>query len=177
MKTITHSFTTKIIAGALMLFTVQGFAQTAKVADTKIRPFHISVPEATLTDLRQRVLATRWPDKETVTDQSQGVKLDQIQTLVKYWGNGYDWRKAEARLNALPQFVTNIDGLDIQFVHIRSKHKNALPLIITHGWPGSVFELLKIIGPLTDPTAFGGRAEDAFELLCLRPFVKSLDLK
>jgi hypothetical protein len=104
MKTITHTFTTKIIAGALMLFTVPGFAQNAKVADTKIRPFHISVPEATLTDLRQRVLATRWPDKETVTDQSQGVKLDQIQALVKYWDNGYDWRKAEARLNALPQF-------------------------------------------------------------------------
>jgi pimeloyl-ACP methyl ester carboxylesterase len=169
MKTITHTLTTKIITGALMLFTVPGFAQTAKVADTKasdkIRPFHISVPEATLTDLRQRVLATRWPDKETVTDQSQGVKLDQIQALVKYWGNGYDWRKAEARLNALPQFVTNIDGLDIQFVHIRSKHKNALPLIITHGWPGSVFELLKIVGPLTDPTAFGGRAEDAFDVV------------
>jgi pimeloyl-ACP methyl ester carboxylesterase len=169
MKTITHTFTTKLLTGALILFTVPGFAQIAKVADTKasdkIRPFHISVPEATLTDLRQRVLATRWPDKETVTDQSQGVKLDQIQTLVKYWGNGYDWRKAEARLNALPQFVTNIDGLDIQFVHIRSKHKNALPLIITHGWPGSVFELLKIVGPLTDPTAFGGRAEDAFDVV------------
>lgn len=130
-----------------------------------VRPFRINVSEAALGDLRRRVTATRWPDRETVTDQSQGVKLAKIQELVRYWGTGYDWRKAEAKLNALPQFVTEIDGLDIQFVHIRSRHPNALPLIITHGWPGSIFELLKIIGPLTDPTAYGGRAEDAFDLV------------
>ncbi|MFA6084589.1 epoxide hydrolase family protein [Mucilaginibacter sp.] len=169
MKKYKHILAGKIITGALMLFGAPGFAQTVPAtnaqASSQIRPFHINVPEATLTDLRQRVLATRWPDKETVTDQTQGVKLEQIQKLVKYWGNGYDWRKAEAKLNALPQFITTIDGLDIQFVHIRSKHKNALPLIITHGWPGSVFELLKIVGPLTDPTAFGGRAEDAFDVV------------
>ncbi|SHM44891.1 epoxide hydrolase family protein [Mucilaginibacter sp. OK098] len=159
----------KIITGALILLAAPGFTQTIPVAGTptseQIRPFHINVPEAALTDLRQRVLATRWPDKETVTDRTQGVKLEQIQNLVKYWGTDYDWRKAEAKLNALPQFVTNIDGLDIQFVHVRSKNPNALPLIITHGWPGSVFELLKIIGPLTDPVAFGGRAEDAFDVV------------
>jgi pimeloyl-ACP methyl ester carboxylesterase len=157
------------ITGILMLFAAPDFAQTAPASgaqdSSKIRPFHINVPEAALTDLRQRVLATRWPDKETVTDRSQGVKLEQIQDLVKYWGTDYDWRKAEARLNALPQFVTTIDGLDIQFVHIRSKNPNALPLIITHGWPGSVFELIKVIGPLTDPTSYGGRAEDAFDVI------------
>ncbi len=118
-----------------------------------------------LVDLRKRVAATRWPDKETVTDQSQGVQLAKLQALVRYWGTEYDWRKAEAKLNALPQFVTTIDGLDIQFVHVRSRHPNAMPLIMTHGWPGSVLELLKVIGPLTDPTAHGGRAEDAFHLV------------
>jgi pimeloyl-ACP methyl ester carboxylesterase len=164
MKKYTLSRTGKLITGALILFATTGFAQTTPVSDA-IRPFHINIPEGEVAELRQRVLATRWPDKETVTDRSQGVKLEQIQNLVKYWGTGYNWRKAEAKLNALPQFVTNIDGLDIQFVHVRSKNPNALPLIITHGWPGSVFELLKIVGPLTNPQAYGGRAEDAFDVV------------
>jgi pimeloyl-ACP methyl ester carboxylesterase len=140
-------------------------APARRAAAKDIRPFRIDVPEVALVDLRRRIAATRWPDRETVTDQSQGVPLAKIQELVRYWGTDYDWRKAEARLNALPQFVTEIDGLDIQFIHVRSRHPNALPLIMTHGWPGSVFELLKAIGPLTDPTAYGGRAEDAFHLV------------
>jgi pimeloyl-ACP methyl ester carboxylesterase len=130
-----------------------------------IRPFHISVPEEAIVDLRRRIAATRWPDRETVTDRSQGVQLAKLQPLVRYWGTDYDWRKAEATLNALPQFVTEIDGLDIHFLHVRSRHSNALPMIMTHGWPGSVFELLKVIAPLTDPTAHGGREEDAFHLV------------
>ena len=130
-----------------------------------IRPFRARVPQEALDDLRRRITATRWPDRETVNDQSQGAQLAQLQELVRYWGNGYDWRKAEAKLNASPQFVTNIDGVDIHFIHVRSRHKNALPLIISHGWPGSVFEQIKLIGPLTDPTAFGGRAEDAFDVV------------
>jgi pimeloyl-ACP methyl ester carboxylesterase len=132
---------------------------------TQVRPFRVEVPEEDLVDLRRRVAATRWPDSETVPDQSQGVQLSRIQELVRYWGTGYDWRKVEATLNALPQFVTNIDGLDIHFIHVRSPHPNALPLIITHGWPGSILELLKVIGPLTDPPAHGGRAEDAFDVV------------
>ncbi len=130
-----------------------------------VRPFRINVSQAALVDLRRRIAATRWPDKETVTDQSQGVQLAKLQALVRYWGSGYNWRKVEAKLNALPQFTTNIDGLDIHFIHVRSRHKNALPVIITHGWPGSVIEQLKIIGPLTDPTAHGGSAEDAFDVV------------
>ena len=130
-----------------------------------IRPFHVKVPDAALTDLRQRLAATRWPDRETVSDRSQGVPLAKLQELARYWGADYDWRKAEARLNAFPQFVTTIDGLEIHFIHVHSRHKNALPVIITHGWPGSVFELLKVIGPLTDPPAYGGRAEDAFDVV------------
>jgi pimeloyl-ACP methyl ester carboxylesterase len=130
-----------------------------------VRPFRIDVPEEDLADLRRRVLAARWPDRETVTDQSQGVQLAKLRELVRYWGTAYDWRKIEARLNALPQFVTTIDGLDIHFIHVRSRHPNALPLIITHGWPGSIMELLKVIDPLTDPVAHGGRAEDAFDLV------------
>ena len=123
------------------------------MTDLAVRPFRIDVPEEDLVDLRRRVAATRWPDREIVTDQSQGVQLAKIQELVRYWGTDYDWRKVEAQLNALPQFVTEIDGLDIHFVHVRSGHPNALPLIMTHGWPGSIIELLKVIGPLTDPTA------------------------
>jgi pimeloyl-ACP methyl ester carboxylesterase len=130
-----------------------------------IRPFRIDIPQAALDDLRKRVLATRWPDKETVNDQSQGPQIAKIQELAEYWGTQYDWRKIETKLNRLPQFVTNIDGLDIHFIHVRSKHPNALPLLITHGWPGSVLEIVKSIGPLTDPTAFGGRAEDAFDVV------------
>jgi pimeloyl-ACP methyl ester carboxylesterase len=137
-------------------------SETTTVA---VRPFHISVPEEALVDLRRRIAATRWPARETVTDRSQGVPLAKLQELVRYWGTDYDWRKVEAKLNALPQFVTTIDGLDIHFIHVRSRHPNALPLIITHGWPGSILELVKVIGPLTDPTAHGGRAEDAFDLV------------
>jgi len=128
-------------------------------------PFRINVPEEALVDLRRRIAATRWPTKETVTDQSQGVQLAMMQELVRYWATDYDWRKVEAKLNALPQFITEIDGLDIHFIHVRSKHENAMPLIVTHGWPGSIIEQLKIIGPLADPTAFGGRAEDAFDVV------------
>jgi pimeloyl-ACP methyl ester carboxylesterase len=130
-----------------------------------VRPFRVSVPDEELVDLRRRIAATRWPDRETVTDRSQGVQLAKLQELVRYWGIGYDWRKAEAKLNALPQFMTQIDGLDIHFIHVKSRHENALPLIMTHGWPGSVLELLKVIEPLTDPTAHGGKAEDAFHVV------------
>src|SRR5271157_597249 len=130
-----------------------------------IRPFRVDMSEEAIADLRRRIAATRWPDKETVADQSQGAQLSSLQALVRYWGSGYDWRKAEAKLNTLPQFMTNIDGLDIHFIHVRSRHKDALPMIVTHGWPGSVFEFLKAIGPLTDPTAHGGSAEDAFDLV------------
>jgi pimeloyl-ACP methyl ester carboxylesterase len=133
--------------------------------DKSIHPFRINIPEEQLLDLRRRIAATRWPDKETVPDQSQGIQLAKIKPLVEHWGTGYDWRKAEAKLNALPQFMTKIDGVDIHFIHVRSKHTNALPLIMTHGWPGSVFELLKTVGPLTDPPSHGGHAEDAFDLV------------
>jgi len=143
----------------------QGDSPMGTTDDNAIRPFRINVPEEALIDLRRRIAATRWPDRETVADRSQGVPLATIQPLVRYWGTEYDWRKAEAKLNALPQFVTEIDGLDIQFVHVRSRHPNSMPLIMTHGWPGSIFELLKVVGPLTDPTAHGGRAEDAFDLV------------
>jgi pimeloyl-ACP methyl ester carboxylesterase len=137
----------------------------AAAEDDSIRPFLVHVPDETLVDLRRRIAATRWPDKETVADQSQGVQETKIQALVQHWGTDYDWRKAEARLNALPMFVTTIDGVDIQFIHVKSRHPNALPLIITHGWPGSPLEIEKAIGPLTDPTAYGGRAEDAFDVI------------
>jgi pimeloyl-ACP methyl ester carboxylesterase len=132
---------------------------------TAIRPFHVEVPQEEIDELRRRVRATRWPDRETVSDRSQGVQLAKLRPLVEYWGDGYDWRKVEARLNALPQFITEIDGLDIQFAHIRSPHDGALPLLMTHGWPGSMIELLKVIDPLTNPTAHGGGAEDAFHLV------------
>src|SRR5205814_4206441 len=130
-----------------------------------IRPFHFTASDDALADLRRRIAATRWPEKETVTDASQGVQLATMQKLAQYWASDYDWRKCEAKLNALPQFITEIDGLDIHFIHVRSKHKNALPIIVTHGWPGSIVEQLKIIGPLTDPTAYGGKAEDAFDVV------------
>ncbi len=131
-----------------------------------IRPFQkVNIPEAELTELRRRINNTRWPERETVTDTSQGVQLATIQALARYWGTEYDWRKCEARLNALPQFITEIDGLDIHFIHVRSKHQNALPVIVTHGWPGSIVEQLKIIDPLTNPTAHGGSASDAFDVV------------
>jgi len=137
----------------------------AAAASGAIRPFQINVPEESLLDLRRRLTATRWPDREIVTDQSQGVQLTTVQELVRYWQSSYDWRKMEARLNALPQFVTEIDGVDIHFIHVRSRHENALPMIVTHGWPGSIIEQMKIVGPLTDPTAHGANATDAFDLV------------
>jgi pimeloyl-ACP methyl ester carboxylesterase len=143
--------------------TQQGSKQAAD--NNPIRPFHVDVPEAELTELRRRINATKWPERETVTDPSQGVQLATIQALARYWGTEYDWRKVEARLNALPQFMTEIDGLDIHFIHVRSKHENALPLIVTHGWPGSVIEQLKIVEPLTNPTAHGASASDAFHVV------------
>ncbi len=140
-------------------------AKTLASEDDSIRPFRINVPQEALDDLRRRIAATRWPDKETVADQSQGVQLATIWELARYWATDYDWRKCEAKLNALPQFMTTIDGLDIHFIHVRSRHPNAMPLLMTHGWPGSVFEQIKLIGPLTAPTAFGGKAEDAFDVV------------
>jgi pimeloyl-ACP methyl ester carboxylesterase len=132
---------------------------------TEIRPFHVDIPEEELAEMRRRIAATRWPSKELVADRSQGVQLATIQELASYWATDYDWRKAEAKLNALPQFTTEIDGVNIHFIHVKSEHENALPLIMTHGWPGSVVELLETVGPLTDPTAHGGSAEDAFHLV------------
>lgn len=161
---------------SLGLFASSAYAQTvasvdataavgASAEDRAIRPFRVAVPEAALADLRKRVLATRWPERETVGDQSQGAQLAKLQELVSYWGTDYDWRKVETKLNALPMFVTKIDGIDIQFIHVKSRNPKALPLIITHGWPGSILEITKAIGPLTDPAAYGGRAEDAFDVV------------
>ncbi len=130
-----------------------------------LRPFHVNVPEVELNELRRRILATKWPERETVKDATQGVQLATIQALARYWATEYDWRKIDAKLNALPQFITEIDGLDIHFIHVRSKHESALPLIVTHGWPGSITEQMKIIDPLTDPTALGGNASDAFDVV------------
>lgn len=144
---------------------VAGAASTAGKGDTSIRPFRIHVPESELADLRKRIADTRWPDRETVGDTSQGVQLATVQALLRYWGDGYDWRKVEAKLNALPEFVTTIDGVDIQFIHVRSREPNAMPLILTHGWPGSPLEFINTIGPLTDPVAYGGRATDAFDVV------------
>ena len=137
----------------------------ATTAGNAVRPFPINVPEAALADLRRRIAATRWPDRETVSDRTQGVQMAKLQPLVEYWGSDYSWRKVEAKLNELPQFITEIDGLDIQFAHIRSAHDAAMPLLMTHGWPGSIIELLKVIEPLTNPMSHGGRAEDAFHLV------------
>jgi pimeloyl-ACP methyl ester carboxylesterase len=138
---------------------------SATDATNAIRPFHVSVPETDLTELRRRVNATKWPERETVPDATQGVQLATMQALARYWGSDYDWRKIEAKINALPNYITEIDGLDIHFIHVRSKHENALPLIVTHGWPGSIIEQMKIIDPLTNPTAHGGSASDAFHVV------------
>ena len=143
----------------------QTSATKQPIAENAIRPFQVSFPEEELTELRRRINATKWPEKEPVTDSSQGVQLATIQKLANYWGTEYDWRPCEARLNALPNFITEIDGLDIHFIHVRSKHENALPIIITHGWPGSVVEQLKLVDPLTNPTAHGGTASDAFHVV------------
>ncbi|PYM85030.1 MAG: multidrug MFS transporter [Candidatus Rokuibacteriota bacterium] len=151
-----------IITVAAMTFAVPTYAQTE---DTSIRSFRMNIPKQALADLSQRVAATKFPERETVTDATQGVQLATMRALASYWVTDYDWSKVEARLNALPQFVTTIDGLDIHFVHVRSKNPKALPLIITHGWPGSIIEQIKVIGPLTDPTKYGGKAEDSFDLV------------
>ena len=140
------------------------FLNVARADDT-VRPFHVAIPEQALTDLRQRIAATRWPDKETVGDTSQGIQLAQLQALARYWRTEYDWRKAEAQLNAWPQFVTTLDGVDIHFIWVRSPVANALPMIMTHGWPGSVLEFANVIGPLSDPVKYGGKASDAFDLV------------
>ena len=173
-----HCLASSVRMGALGLALIAGSggawaagpAADASIASAStnpesIRPYRIHVDEAQLTDLKKRIAATRWPDKETVSDVSQGVQLAQVQALVKYWGSGYDWRKAEAKLNALPEFITTIDGVDIQFIHVRSPNPNAMPLLLTHGWPGSQFEFLKTIGPLTDPVAYGGKVEDSFDVI------------
>ena len=134
-----------------------------------IRPFRAHISEADVADMRRRLAATRWPDKETVGDASQGVQLANLRELVRYWATDYDWRKGEAKLNSFPQFMTTIDGVNIHFIHVKSRHPNAMPLIAAHGWPGSVFEQIKLIEPLTDPTKYGGRAEDAFDVVIYRP--------
>ena len=171
-------------AAGLAAFTGRGRAETRPTSDSPpstnnpvaaasiagadgmpIRPFRVGVPDAALADLRRRIAATKWPSRELVADASQGVQLATMRKLARYWQSDYDWRKLEAKLNALPQFTTEVDGLDVHFIHVRSKHPDALPLVVTHGWPGSVVEMLKIIGPLTDPTAHGGSASDAFHLV------------
>ena len=153
-----------LVVGAVIMQGTKSNAQTIFSSEA-IHPFKVNFSKKELVDLKHRILSTRWPEKETVSDQSQGVQLATMQKLAKYWTTKYDWRKAEAKLNALPQFITNIDGLDIHFIHVRSKEPNALPVIITHGWPGSIFEELKLIGPLTDPVANGGKSEDAFDVV------------
>src|ERR1700712_4072249 len=152
------------LGGTIAMTQTQAQAQAEGGADA-IRPFHVHFPDEALADLKRRIAATRWPERETVADQSQGVQLATVQKLARYWETEYDWRKVEARLKALPQFITEIDRLDIHFIHVRSKHKGAMPLIVTHGWPGSIIEQLKIIDPLTNPTAFGGSASDAFDVV------------
>src|SRR6266849_1573229 len=138
---------------------------TTATDKTAIRPFRVNVPEAELTELRRRINATKWPERETVTDASQGVQLATTKALARYWATEYDWRKIEAKMNALPNFITEIEGLDIHFIHVRSKHENALPVIVTHGWPGSVIEQLKIVDPLVNPSAHGGKTSDAFHVV------------
>jgi len=167
MKIATTILAGSIITGALTAQNSQGQVgpSTDKIASDAVRAFTVHIPNPDILNLRKRLQATRWPDKETVTDQSQGAQLEKLQGLVRYWGEKYDWRKGEAKLNAFPQFITTIDGVNIHFIHVRSKHPHAMPVIITHGWPGSVFEQIKLIAPLTDPTKFGGRAEDAFDVV------------
>lgn len=156
-----------LLAGSVAAGSLGAFPPEARArADGQaIRPFRVDIPDDAITGLRRRLAAARWPERETVTDQSQGVRLAKLQELVRYWGSGYDWRKVEARLNALPMFVTEIDGLDIHFIHVRSRHADAMPMIMTHGWSGSVLEFAKVIGPLTDPVAHGGSAGDSFHLV------------
>jgi pimeloyl-ACP methyl ester carboxylesterase len=159
------AFTRRGLLAASAAVAALALTSTAPRADAAIRPFRISVPDEALADLRQRIAATRLPERETVSDQTQGVQLATVEKLARYWQTEYDWRKCEAKLNAVPQFITEIDGLDIHFIHVRSQHENALPLIVTHGWPGSIIEQMKIIEPLTNPTAHGGSVSDAFHLV------------
>src|SRR5688572_6087548 len=154
-----------IALGAMTCLALLSMPAAAENNDAAIRPFRVNVPNADLAELKRRLAATRWPTKELVDDRSQGVQLATLKALVRYWATDYDWRKAETKLNAFPQFLTKIDGVDIHFIHVKSRHPNALPVIITHGWPGSVIELLKVIDPLTNPTAHGGSAEDAFHVV------------
>lgn len=166
-RTFHSSMATAVIAGAVGLLPVPSHGQTdtpGRSGDV-IRPFHIDVPDEAIAELRRRIAATRWPSQELVEDRSQGVQLSTMREVARFWQEEYDWRKCEARLNALPQFTTEIDGVTIHFIHVKSRHTNALPLIMTHGWPGSVIELLDTVGPLTDPTSHGGAAEDAFDLV------------
>ncbi len=164
-------FSITTCAVAIGLFAAPDQAQNTQsnrvqsAGENAIRPFHFKASDQALTDLRRRITATKWPERETVGDATQGVQLATMQKLAQYWATDYDWRKCEAKLNAIPQFVTTIDGLDIHFIHVRSKNPNALPIIITHGWPGSIIEQLKVIGPLTDPVAYGGKAEDSFDVV------------
>ncbi|MEV6115883.1 epoxide hydrolase [Streptomyces sp. NPDC052109] len=164
-----HASATAGTVAATGAFGLQVMGYLGKSVSTSkrqsIRPFRVNIPERDLADLRRRIMATRWPDRETVNDQSEGVQLATIRELARYWGTVYNWRNIEAKLNSLPQYITEIDGLDIHFIHVRSRHANALPMILTHGWPGSVLEFLKVIEPLSNPTAHGGRAEDAFHLV------------
>jgi pimeloyl-ACP methyl ester carboxylesterase len=162
LGTIRFTALASITTVAALAFAVPTYAQTE---DTSIRSFRMNIPKQALVDLSQRVAATKFPERETVTDATQGVQLATMRALASYWATDYDWSRVEARLNALPQFVTTIDGLDIHFIHVRSKNAKALPLIITHGWPGSIIEQIKVIGPLTDPTKYGGKAEDSFDLV------------
>jgi pimeloyl-ACP methyl ester carboxylesterase len=162
MNLLTKKLAALACACGLLLFSSLAYSQSD---DRSIRPFKAQVPQAAVDDMRRRLAATRWPDRETVTDASQGAQLANLQKLVRYWATDYDWRKGEAKLNAFPQFMTKIDGVDIHFFHVRSRHPNAMPVVIAHGWPGSVFEQIKLIDPLTDPTRYGGRAEDAFHVV------------
>jgi pimeloyl-ACP methyl ester carboxylesterase len=154
-----------LLAACSLLVATPGAGVAQSAPNSSIRPFKALVPQDSVDDLKRRLRETRWPDKETVADASQGPQLARLQELVRYWGTRYDWRRAEARLNSYPNFLTNIDGLDVHFIHVRSKHPKALPVLIMHGWPGSVFEQIKLIGPLTDPTAHGGKAEDSFDVV------------
>ena len=161
-----HGTCTAFAAALFLVLTILTASGRSQSTDkTEIRPYKVSISKAEVADLRRRIAATRWPDKETVVDRSQGARSEDLKGLLQYWGTGYDWRRAEAQLNSYPQFITNVDGVDIHFIHVRSKHPNALAVIISHGWPGSVFEQIKLIGPLTDPTKYGGKAEDAFDVV------------
>ena len=162
---VTHSEGKNTTALNTLDATVEVRAPETEIRDTSIRPFRVRVSDEEIADLRRRLAATRWPTKELVKDRSQGVQLATVKELVRYWSTDYDWRKAEAKLNAFPQFMTKIDGVDIHFIQVKSRHPNAMPLIMTHGWPGSVFELLETVGPLTDPTKYGGSAGNAFHLV------------